>query len=590
MTSTRRRGSGEGLQSSVHHLHSQSQTARSSTLLDGAGEGADVALDALVPVLLATVRNIMGMDVAFVSEFVGDQRVFKHVVPASGAVITAGGAGPLEASWCKRVIDGRLPRFIPDTSVHYARGDVEPPPFPVGTHLSVPIVLGDGGSFGTLCTFSFERHLEVRESDLALLHAMARLIAAGEDRRRAAAGLAGDAVPPRSAAALVQQDVAAITAIEAVPQMLEVICRTTGMGFAAIARVTDSQWVCCASRDEIQFGLNAGGELELETTICNEIRQHHEPVVIDDVAASGPYCTHHTPARYGFRSYISFPILRKDGSFWGTLCAIDPKPARLETPQTRGMFKLFSDLVGFHLEAEDRLRASESALRSQTETARRREQFVAALGHDIRTPLQAIAGGLALVERMPDQAPRVAPMVRRSVGRISELVQDLMDLARGQLGSGMGVSPVLCTDLAERLTQIVEETRTARPDSRIDFECRLDGPVWCDPARIVQVAANLLSNAVTHGTPGRPITVVATASGEEFKFSSSNDAPGMAPSEVDRLFQPYFRPTTNTAGSGLGLGLYIVSEIAKAHKGEAVAAWQDGQLEITLRIPSSPAA
>lgn len=579
----------EGLQDSLPDLPPESQTTNDATLAAEAERGG-TSLQALIPALLATIRNALGMDVAFVSQFISGERVFRHVAPSTGTVIAAGGADPLEASWCKRVIDGRLPRFIADASVHYARGDVEPPPFPIGTHLSVPIVLGDGEIFGTLCAFSFERQPGVSEMDLALLHAMARLIAVGEDRRREANRAQGDPNSSNTLAAPLQRDLAAIAAIEAVPQMLEVICRTTGMGFAAIARVTDSQWVCCASRDEIQFGLQAGGELELETTICNEIRQHHEPVVIDDTAASGRYCSHHTPARYGFRSYISFPILRKDGSFWGTLCAIDPKPAHLETSQMRGMFKLFADLIAFHLEAHDRLRASESALSTHTETARRREQFVAALGHDLRTPLQAIAGGLTLVERAPEQSARVAPMIRRSIGRISALVEDLMDLARGQLGSGMGVAPVLCTDLAERLTQIVEEIRSARPDSRIDFVCQLDGPVWCDPARIVQVAANLLSNAVTHGPPGVPVTVVASVDAQRFTFSVSNPAPQMSPSDVDRLFQPYFRATNHPGSSGLGLGLYIVSEIAKAHQGETVAAMLDGRLEITVRIPRSPEA
>lgn len=582
MFSTTRSGPNDWQQDSLPGLPAPLQTARRATPPARQAEGAHIALEALIPALLATIRNTMGMDVAFVSELIDGKRVFRHVAPATGTVIAAGGTGPLEASWCKHVIDGRLPRFIADASVHYARGDVEPPPFPVGTHLSVPIVLADGGIFGTLCTFSFERKPEVSESDLAVLHAMARLIGVGEDRRRACNRAAGD---PHSLAAPLQRDLAAIASIDAVPQMLEVICRSTGMGFAAVARVTDTQWVCCASLDEIQFGLKAGGELELETTICNEIRQHHEPVVIEDTAASGPYRTHHTPARYGFRSYISFPILRKDGSFWGTLCAIDPRPAQLETSQTRGMFKLFAELVGFHLETHDRLRMSQSALTTQTETARRREQFVAALGHDLRTPLQAMAGGLALVEREPAQAARVAPMIRRSIKRISALVEDLMDLARGQLGSGMGVTPVLCADLAERLTQVVDEVRLARPDSCIDFDCRLEGAVWCDPARIVQVAANLLSNAVTHGPPGVRITILATADAEQFTFSSSNAAPQISPLQVDRLFQPYFWPTTHTGAAGLGLGLYIVSEIAKAHQGVALAAMQDGRLEITIRIP-----
>lgn len=396
-----------------------------------------------------------------------------------------------------------------------------------------------------------------------------------------------DQAGPQGADTPVEADVAAIAGIHAVPQMLEVICRTTGMGFAAIARVTDAQWVCCASRDEIGFGLLPGGELVLETTLCNEIRQHHEPVVIDDVPASAQYCEHHTPARYGFRSYISVPIFRRDGSFWGTLCAIDPKPARVETAQARGMFRLFADLVGFHLDAQDRLRASESALRHETDTARRREQFVAALGHDIRTPLQAIAGGVAVMERAPEQAARVTPLMRRSLDRISELVQDLMDLARGQLGTGMRVSPVLCEDLGQRLARIVDETRAARPDTRIEFECRVDGPVWCDPARIVQVAANLLGNAVTHGTPGQTIGVRATATAETFELTSSNVAPPLPAADVAALFKPYFRPATHGKSSGLGLGLYIVSEIAKAHRGTATAtaSAERGELTFTVRIP-----
>ena len=574
-------GTGEGLDGIVRHLEAGAAAAEPSRLLVATAEGADTPLEAVIPALLATVKHTLDMDAAFVSEFVGDRRVFKYVAPATGSVIAPGGADPLEASWCKLVVDGKLPQYIPDTAVHYARGDVQPPPFPIGTHLSVPITLEGGHHFGTLCCFSFEPRPGVREGDLDLLRAIARLLAAGEQRRRATGERATQAAP----AAEIEADVAAIASIDAVPQMLEVICRTTGMGFAAVARVTDAQWVCCASRDEIGFGLHPGGELVLETTLCNEIRQHHAPVVIDDVPASAQYCDHHTPARYGFRSYISVPIFRGDRSFWGTLCAIDPKPARVETAEARGMFRLFADLVGFHLDAHDRLRAIESALRHETDTARRREQFVAALGHDIRTPLQAIAGGLAVIERAPDQAARVSPLMRRSLDRISELVQDLMDLARGQLGTGMRVAPVLCEDLGQRLARIVDETRTARPDTRIEFECRVDGPVWCDPARIVQVAANLLGNAVTHGTPGRPIAVRATATEDAFELTSSNVGPPLPAADVAGLFKPYFRPATNSKSSGLGLGLYIVSEIAKAHRGTATASAERGELTFTVRIP-----
>jgi hypothetical protein len=112
-------------------------------------------------------------------------------------------------------------------------------------------------------------------------------------------------------------NVAAVQLIGAVPRILQVICRSTGMGLAAVARVTEDRWICCAVRDEIAFGLLPGGELEVKTTICDEIRQSHEAVVIDHVAEHAVYCGHHTPATYGLQSYISMPIVLEDGTFFG---------------------------------------------------------------------------------------------------------------------------------------------------------------------------------------------------------------------------------------------------------------------------------
>ena len=172
----------------------------------------------------------------------------------------------------------------------------------------------------------------------------------------------------------IQSDVEAINNISIVPKLLEVICRTTGMGFAAVARVTDEKWIACSVRDEIAFGLEPGGELQLETTICNEIRQNGNAVIIDHVAEDERFACHHTPAMYGFQSYISMPIIRKDGTFFGTLCAIDPKPAKLNTPEVIGMFTLFSDLISFHLQAVNSLSETKTELYAERETVNRQGQ------------------------------------------------------------------------------------------------------------------------------------------------------------------------------------------------------------------------
>lgn len=128
----------------------------------------------------------------------------------------------------------------------------------------------------------------------------------------------------------------------AVRAMLAEICAATAMGFAAVARVTETRWVACQVLDRIEFGLEPGDELELQTTICEEIRGSGNAVVIDHVGAQEEWRTHHTPVMYGFQSYISFPIRLRDGRFFGTLCAIDPEPHKLDTPGTVALFERLS--------------------------------------------------------------------------------------------------------------------------------------------------------------------------------------------------------------------------------------------------------
>lgn len=151
----------------------------------------------------------------------------------------------------------------------------------------------------------------------------------------------------------IDPDVEEISRISKIPTILAVICQSTGMGFAAVAKVTEDKWIACAVRDEIVFGLKPGDELRLETTICNEIRKQHRTIVIDHVDEDEIYHNHPTPRMYGFQSYISVPIVRKNGDFFGTLCALDPRPARLKNTELIEIFELFADLISFHLEVHE---------------------------------------------------------------------------------------------------------------------------------------------------------------------------------------------------------------------------------------------
>ena len=112
---------------------------------------------------------------------------------------------------------------------------------------------------------------------------------------------------------------------ERIRDMLDQVCEATGMGFAAVAHVTESRWIACHVDDRIEFGLNPGGELKIRETICDEIRDSGEAVVFDDASDDIKWSRHPVPVIYGFKSYCSFPVYLDDGTFFGTLCAIDPQ-------------------------------------------------------------------------------------------------------------------------------------------------------------------------------------------------------------------------------------------------------------------------
>jgi signal transduction histidine kinase len=378
----------------------------------------------------------------------------------------------------------------------------------------------------------------------------------------------------------------AVGRIEAVPMILDVLCRSTGMGFAAIARVTEDRWIACSVRDEITFGLLPGGELEVATTLCHEVRQSRETIAIDQVAKDAVYCGHPTPVRYGFESYVSTPIILKDGTFFGTLCAIDPRPHVVKTPETLGMFKLFAELISLHLDAIDRLDSSEASLLEERQSAELREQFIAVLGHDLRNPLGAILGYADLLSRMPlsDKGVQAVERIARSGRRMSALIDDVLDFARGRLGGGLTLN-LQTEPLEASLQHVVSELRVSFPDRRIETEFVVSQPVRSDRARIGQLLSNLLANAVTHGSADQPIRVRASTEGGTFLLSVSNAGEPIPSSTLERLFHPFYRGAVRQVQQGLGLGLYISSEIARAHGGTLDVVSTAEQTRFTFRMP-----
>lgn len=385
----------------------------------------------------------------------------------------------------------------------------------------------------------------------------------------------------------IQADIEAVNNIPVVASILEVICRTTGMGFSAVARVTDEKWICCAVRDEIQFGLVPGGELVLKSTICHEIRQSGVGVIIDHVDKDERFYNHHTPAMYGFQSYISLPIILKNGDFFGTLCAIDPRPVVLSSPEIVGMFKLFAELIAFHLDAIDRLALSELKLIEERQIAELREQFIAILGHDLLNPVGAVLNVAQLLLRMPadDRVKRLANIVQDSAYRMKGLIENILDFARGRLGEGIILNRKDNEPLEEILNNVITELRIIWPERVIVVNLNLTDTVNCDGRRIAQLFSNILGNALSHGKNDMPVVVEASSSANGLTLSVTNSSNRIPDAMQARLFQPFYRGDVEPHKEGLGLGLYISSEIARAHGGTLSVSSDDDSTCFTLWLP-----
>ncbi|RYF26518.1 MAG: GAF domain-containing sensor histidine kinase [Flavobacteriales bacterium] len=383
-----------------------------------------------------------------------------------------------------------------------------------------------------------------------------------------------------------QEDIQNIAQIPAVANILEVICSATGMGFAAVARVTPNRWIACAVNDKINFGLGIGGELKVETTICHEIREHRKVVAIDHVAEDGIYKNHPTPAMYGLQSYISMPITLKNGELFGTLCAIDPKPAFVNNEKTIQMFSLFAELIAFHLDSLQQLSRTELRLGREQQNAELREQFIAMLGHDLRNPVHAIANATQLLQRgeLDERQLKLATIIQDANIRTKGLIDNILDFASGRLGGGIKLNFDNRDSLQTALQQVITELKMAYPERNINVQFSHIGELKADYQRIAQLFSNLLGNALTHGKSTEAVFINTKNIDGNFILSVTNGGNKIADETLPHLFKPFSRGTVVQGKDGLGLGLFIAQEIAKAHKGQLTVSSDDTSTCFTLTI------
>jgi len=226
--------------------------------------------------------------------------------------------------------------------------------------------------------------------------------------------------------------------------------------------------------------------------------------------------------------------------------------------------------IGTITDISDRVRVEEA-----------RDQFIGILGHDLRSPLAAmkLAAQLLAKVELADRDRDLVFRISRSARRMEEMIEALLDFARGHLGGGIPIERRSC-DLAAICADAVAEIRQVHPERAIGCDASGDTTGDWDRERLEQLLSNLLSNAVRYGDD--PILVAARGEADRVILTVHNGGRPLPPDIIPTLFEPFHGRAAGAKG-GLGLGLYIVSEIVRAHGG-AVSVRSSGDEGTTFTI------
>ena len=254
-------------------------------------------------------------------------------------------------------------------------------------------------------------------------------------------------------------------------------------------------------------------------------------------------------------------------------------------------------------EIQDMVRFNEAIDQAQSESMARYSKllrdaqslFLAILGHDVRSPLGAVSMGAQVLlhdQTLPAKVLKVGLRIFNSSKRVDEIVRDLLDFSTSHLGDGIPIDPYT-VDLAQICVDVVEEARTFHPDREIELVVEGDLVGTWDGPRISQAFSNLISNAIQHGKLDGAIHVTISTAVDGVLFEVRNDADIIPPAKLRTLFDPVksfaIRPPQERVLSrvqNLGLGLYVVKEIVKAHEGEVnVTSTTEAGVRFSVRLP-----
>jgi phosphoserine phosphatase RsbU/P len=245
--------------------------------------------------------------------------------------------------------------------------------------------------------------------------------------------------------------------------------------------------------------------------------------------------------------------------------------------------QIVSGVVAFDDVTSERIAAAERA-----RTAEFQQYVLAIVSHDLRTPIQTVQMGIDGIKLHAGENAKIhklADLMGSTTRRMKGIIDQLLDVTRARLGGGIPVAPAE-TDLEGVVSSVIQELSLAYPTAHIEPKLTHVRGSW-DPDRIAQVVSNLVNNAIQHGPPASPVWVETAREGDSalLKVRNKNESgTALTEEQMAKFFSP-FRTSRRTSGAGLGLGLYITSEILRAHHGVLSIESDPNTTTFVVRLP-----
>ena len=359
-------------------------------------------------------------------------------------------------------------------------------------------------------------------------------------------------------------------------ELVKLAAQVCGCPVALITLVDQTrQWYKARVGLDAEFAPRSGEGL------CSHAIMSREVMVVPDLAQDPRFVASPTLKKRGLRFYAAAPLVNREDLVLGTICVLDHEPRTLTDGQLDALRTLSRQVV------------AQLELRRLAAVGEFRERLVAILSNDLRGPLQQIllAARHGLKPVIPLGAPeqRYLSQIAITAERMTRMMRDVLDFTQTRLGNGLSIN-ARPTNLQKICRRVVQEFALSYTGREIELEFLGDSSGVWDEDRLAQAISNLLANALRYGAPGKPVRISCTSDEQVATLTVWNEGRAIPPDVLPRLFAPFCRGSDDQAAdaawSGVGLGLYIVKEIATASGGtvEAVSTNDQGT-KFRMRLP-----